>query len=299
MTLRTRTQLIQIKDVVQLTATFRDTHGLPIDPDSVPQITITSPTGLVIVGPTSAGVMRLGVGHYQFSYAVGFTGPLGVWQDLWQTTIEGFFVQASFEFVVNTTDQPALNTDGYEHLGDEIPFDYGQIEITNINKLLKSLRARLNSRGKSKRKDEFGNVIYVDCDIFSVDTLVTFLATSLTNFNEIPHWTAFTFADTGFVNQFLEVLVEGATIWALASQALIERASELAITDQGINFNPPTTSELLNTQFGTQLTAYNEKLKFIKNTFKPFPLGLGSFSILNSPNPRIRALRHLRSRQIL
>lgn len=298
MTLRTRREFISPKDTVQLTATFKGTDGLPIDTDSFPQITIVTPDGLVSVGPTSAGMMRLGVGHYQFNYDIGFTGPLGVWSDVWVGLVQGFRVEATFDFVVVLSDQPALNTDGYYHLGDDVGFDYSQLEIFNINKLLKTLRARLNSRGKTKSKDAFGNVIYVDCDIYTVDTMVALLANSITIFNEIPHWTMFTFADTQFLDQFHEILVEGAVLWALASQALIERGREAVITDNGISFTPPTVSELLNTQWSTALTAYNDRLKFIKNSFKPHPLGLGRFSMLNSPNPQIRNLRLLRARQI-
>lgn len=298
MATRTRTEFIQPKDTVSLTATFRGTDGLPIDTDSFPQITIVQPSGGIVLGPTSAGMGQISTGKYQFDYTVGFTGPYGVWIDQWDATIQGFSVSASFNFVVHFTETPALMTDGYYALGDDPGFDYTQVEIFNINKLLKTLRARLNSRGKSKSTDAFGNVIYVDCDIFSVDQLVTFLANSITIFNEIPHFTFFTFADTMFIDQFHDVIVEGAVIWALASQALIERGREYSITDAGTSFTPPTMSEILNSQFSALLTLHNDKVKFIKNSFKPHPMGLGGYSTLNGINPQVRRLRHLRARQI-
>lgn len=300
MALKQRSELVDLKDTVQLTVTFRDQTGAPADTDSFPQITITQPSGLVSIGPTSAGVTRLGVGRYQFEYTIGFSpGSYGVWIDNWVATISGFRVEASFNFVVLHTDVPAMMTDGYYHLGSDTGFDFTQVEIFNINKLLKTVRARLNSRGKSKSTDSFGNITYVDCDIFSVDMLVTFLASSITLFNEIPHFTFFTFADSSFINQFHDVLVEGAVLMALGSQALIERGKEIVISDNGISFTPPTMSELLNTQYGTLLTHNYEKVKFIKNSFKPFPLALGSFHIGSSNNPMFRNLRLLRQRQII
>lgn len=299
MTLRTRTELIDIKDTVQLTATFKDQTGTPADLDSFPTITITDPTGLVVVGPTSAGMQKVSTGKYQYNYEIGFSpGNYGVWVDNWVGYMNSFRIEGSFNFVVSHTEQPGLNTDGYYHLGDDIGFDYTQTEIFNINKLLKTLRARLNSRGLSKKVIN-GETTYITCDIFSVDSLVSFLANSITIFNEIPHITFFTFADTQFVDQFHDVIVEGAVIWALASQALIERGAEYSITDNGINFTPPTMSELLNTQFTTLLTLHNDKVKFIKNSFKPFPIGLGSYSVSNGLNPAFRRLRALRARQII
>lgn len=299
MAIRTRTEFIEPKDTVSLTATFRNEAGVLTDTDSFPMITIIQPSGLVAVGPTSAGVSKISTGKYQFDYKIGFTGPLGVWADIWRTQMQGFNIEATFNFVVNTTQQPALNLDGYFHLGDSVPFDYSQTEIQNINKLLKTLRARLNSRGKSKSKDKFNNVIYVDCDIFSVDVLTTFLANSLTMFNEIPHFTLYTFADSEFVNQFHNVLVEGATLMALASQALIERGLEYNITDSGINFSPPTISELLNTQYSALLTAHQEKVKFIKNSLKPHPIGSGTFNVNAGANPSFARLRHRKQGQII
>lgn len=301
MTLRTRTELIQPKDTVQLTATFRDQFGAPADTDTFPQISIISPSGLVMVGPTSAGVMKLSTGKYQYNFDIGFSlGNLGVWADQWTGFINTNKIEATFNFVVNNTDQPGLDSDGYQHLGDEFAMDFSQTEIFNINKLLKTLRARLNSRGIKKSKDSFGNDIYVNCDIFSVDALVTFLANSITLFNEIPHFTYFTFENTEFVKQFMDVLVEGAVIWALASQALIERGGEASISDSSINYVPPTLSELLNTQSSALMTFHMEKLKFIKNSFKPHPLGLGGFSLSGSGrNPAIAKLRHMRERQII
>lgn len=299
MALKTRTEQIDIKDTVQLTATFKNELGVATDLDAFPQITITTPSGLISVGPTSAGVSKISTGKYQYDYTIGLAGPYGLYSDNWIGFLDSFRIEATFNFIVLHTDIPQLNTDGYYHIGDDPGLNFSQIEIQNINKLLKTLRARLNSRGKSKSKDKFNNVIYVDCDIFSVDVLTTFLANSLTMFNEIPHFTLYTFTDSEFVNQFHNVLVEGATLMALASQALIERGLEYNITDSGINFSPPTISELLNTQYSALLTAHQEKVKFIKNSLKPHPIGSGTFNVNAGANPSFARLRHRKQGQII
>lgn len=299
MAIKARGELIDVTDQVNLTVQFRDVSGNPIDTDSFPTISIVQPSGLVALAPTSAGVARLDVGKYSYIYTVPINGPYGVYNDVWTGFINGFRIQTTFEFVVLHTQVPAINTDGYAHLGDDPGFDYSQSAIKNINKLIKSLRARLNSAGKAKSVDGYGNVIYVDCDIFSIDMLVTFLATALWDFNQVPFFTFFQFDDDNFVEQFGEILVEGATLYSLASKALIERGREFQITDNGLNFNPPTVSELMNTQYSTLLSHYWEKLKYIKNSLRPAPRGLGVFSMNSAINPAFARLRHLRARRLI
>lgn len=300
MVIRSRTELIDVTDQVDLTIQFRDSLGNAIDTDSYPQISIIQPSGLIALAPTSTGVARVSTGKYSFIYTIPINGPYGIFTDIWIGYVGGTRVEASFQFVVNHTDIPALNTDGYVHLGDDPGFDYSQAALKNINKLIKSLKARLNSAGKAKSYDTYGNVTYVDCDIFSVDVLTTFLATALWEFNQIPYFTNFTFDEDYFIHQFGEILVEYATLQALASKALIERGREFQITDNGLNFNPPTVSELLETQYATLLTHYYDKIKYIKNSLRPHPKGLGTFSMTaGGLNPAIRRLRHLRERRIL
>lgn len=150
-------------------------------------------------------------------------------------------------------------------LGDPSDFDFSQTEIKNINRLLKLLKMRLASAGKSKSFDKDGNVVYVDTDIFSTDHLVGFLVLSLSDFNQTPAFTYFRFDDTRCIEFFTEVLISGAALYALASQALIERGREFQITDNGITFDPPNISEMLNTQYATLLNTHFEKIKAIKN----------------------------------
>jgi hypothetical protein len=299
MAIKARGELIDVTDQVNLTVQFKDGSGNPINTDSFPQVSIIQPSGLVLLAPTSAGVAQVSPGKYSYIFTVPINGPYGVFNDIWTGYINGFRVETTFSFVVAHTQMPAINTDGYVHLGDDPGFNYSQAAIKNINKLIKSLRARLNSSGKAKSKDGYGNVIYVDCDIFSVEVLTTFIATALWEFNQIPYFTFFQFDDDNFVEQFGEILVEGATLYALASKALIERGREFQITDNSINFNPPTVSELLNTQYSGLLTAYIDKLKYIKNSLRPAPKGLGTFSMNSAINPAFARLRHLRARRLI
>jgi hypothetical protein len=298
MAIKARGELLTPTDVVNLTVQFYDTMGNPANTTGFPQVSLIQPSGLVALGFTSAGVSQLDVGKYLYQFSVPYNGPYGAWNDIWQGMVGGNVITNTLTFIVEDGDIPAINQDGYWHLGDDIGFNYSQNAIYNINKLLKLLKARLNNDGKAKSTDQFGNTIYVDCSIFSVDMLVTFLAGALSDFNMTPYFTRFRFDDTQFIDQFLEILVEGATLTALASQALIERGREFAITDQGISFVPPTVSELLNTQWTTQLTNYWEKLKMIKASMRPSPLGLGTMGMNSGMNPQFRKLRHLRQRQI-
>lgn len=298
MTIKARGELIDVTDQVNLTIQFKDQTGTAIDTDSFPQISIVQPSGLVALAPTSVGVAKVSTGKYSYIYTAPINGPYGVYNDVWLGYINGYRVETTFNFVVTHTQVPAINMDGYAHLGDDPGFDYSQAAIRNINKLLKALKARLNSSGKALSKDAYGNNIYVDCDIFSYDMLVTFLSTALWDFNQVPYFTFFQFDDDNFVEQFGEILVEGATLYSLASKSLIERGREFQLTDNGLNFNPPTVSELMQTQYSALLAHYWEKLKYIKNSLRPAPRGLGVFSMNSGINPAFARLRHLRARRL-
>jgi hypothetical protein len=299
MVIKARGELIDVTDQVNLTVQFKDSNGNPINTDSYPKISIIQPSGLVALAPTSVGVTQIGTGKYSYIFTIPINGPYGVFNDVWVGFVNGFRVETTFSFVVNHTQTPSINSDGYIHLGDDPGFQYSQLALKNINKLVKSLRARLNSSGKAKSADSYGNTIFVDCDIFSTDMLVTFLASSLWDFNEVPYFTSFDFDDVGFIEQFGKILVEGATLEALASKALIERGREFQFTENGLNFNPPTVSELMTTQYSTLLSHYWEKLKYIKNSLRPAPRGLGVFSMNSGMNPAFARLRHLRSRRLI
>jgi hypothetical protein len=293
-----RSEIIQPGDNVMLRARFTGPDGIEADLDAFPTVTVIQPSGGVAVGPTSTGVMRIGVGEYQFSYSVGLFPPIGTWRDIWRGIIAGYEVIGEFTFTTFTSQLPTINTDGYKKLGDDPGYNFSQTAICNINNLLKSLRRRLKSQGKARRTDEFGNVIYKDCDVFTVDELVAFLCQALSMFNEIPHFTMFTWEDTPIIEQFHDVLVQGGLYLALGAQALIERGREFQINDNGVGFTPPTISELLNTQYQKEMDSWYDKVKLIKANCKPSPLGLGTLSFVGGASPQIRRLRHLRARQI-
>lgn len=301
MVLKSRGQTLDLNDQVQLTVQFKDGSGSPVDLDALPFISIQQPNGNVLLTSTNTGVTRIAAGKYSYLFTIPYNGAstYGVWIDTWTGTSSGFYIEQSFQFVVVGNQIPAINSDGYHHLGDDVPFNYSQQAIQNINKLIKSLKARLNSSGKSVSKDQYGNTIYVNCDIFSVDQLVTFLATALTDFNQTPYFTFYQFDDCQFVDQFFEILVEGATLYALSSKALIEKGTEVNIQDNGLSFQPATVADMLNSQYGTLLTHYWEKLKMIKNSLRPSPRGLGTFTMTaGGASTHIRKWRHLRARQL-
>lgn len=297
--LKPRSQIISPTEGVSLRAQFYDLTGTPVDLVAAPQVSIIQPSGNVVIAPTSVGVYRVDTGLYGFDYITPLQVSQGVWVDLWRGQIpSGQTVVKEFNFTVFYTQTPLTNSDGYWALGDDVPFNYSQTAILNINKLLKGLKARLKSSGKSAGTDQFGNPIYVDCDIYSIDQLVTFLAESLSMFNQIPHFTAFEFHHTEIITIFYDILVQGATLLALSSQALIERGREYAISDNGVSLTPPTISELLNTQWSTELSNYMEKCKITKVSMKPVAIGLGSLTGSVARAPQFARLRWLRARQI-
>lgn len=292
--IRGRGEFVDVTDQINLTVTFKDQDGNPIDTDSLPKISIIQPNGMILLAPTSVGVSKESTGKYAYLFTIPINGPYGVFQDVWVGFVNGFRIEAQFSFVVSPTQMPAINTDGYAHLGDVTPFDYSQTAIKNINKLIRSLRMRLNSSGKSLSKDKFGNEIWVSCDIFSVDVLTTSLSTALWDFNQVPYFTFFEFNNTAFVEQFGEILVEGATLYCLSSKALIERGREFTFTDNSINFNPPSVAEMQMTQYSTLLSHYWEKLKMIKASLRPAPRGLGTMTSNSAGNPHVMRARRRR-----
>jgi len=140
----------------------------------------------------------------------------------------------------------------------------------NIDKLVDLVEAALNSRGKAKSNDALGNVIYIDSSVYSKQALEAFIQLSISQFNQIPHFTFFTLEDQKFIDLFTEVLVEGAILYALSSQALLERGREFKIEDHGVYMDPPAVSEMLSTQYSILLTHHFEKLKLIKGEIQTF-----------------------------
>jgi hypothetical protein len=99
-TIKNRGRGVQPTEAIQLIAKFYDANGVLADLDSFPTISIIQPDGNVIFSPTSAGVFRLAVGTYGFLYDVPYTTNSGVYIDFWQGTLNGFALQAQFNFIV-------------------------------------------------------------------------------------------------------------------------------------------------------------------------------------------------------
>lgn len=301
-TIKARGELLDVLDQVNLTVSYKDSTGAFVDPDIFPLFSLIQPDGRVFMNPTRAGVEKIDVGRYRYVLSIPFNASFGIWNDIWQASINGDFFENSFMFAVLGTEVPASpNSDGYAHLGDASPYEFSQVEIKNLNFLLKMLRARLNSDGKTLTKDQFGNEIYITCSAFSTDTLVALLALSLSNFNVQPHFTNFTWYDTDFINLYGAVLVEHAAASALLSKALIERGAESTITSQGITFTPASMGDMLKGQGSELYTAVNAKILDLKKSLRSFPIGLGSFSMYSgqAKNSVISKLKHLRERRLI
>lgn len=141
----------------------------------------------------------------------------------------------------------------------------------NLDRLVGFLKNRLRSSGKEKIFDTNGNGIYIDADIYGKEVLESFLELSVSNFNQVPTFTSFTLKNDDFVDLFADVLVEGATLYALSSQALIERGREFQTTlDNSINLNPLSIADMLNVQYSMLLAHYWEKVKTIKARITEF-----------------------------
>jgi hypothetical protein len=303
--LTSRGQIAMPGDTLQLLTQFRDPlTGAPVDLVSFPQYSIEQPSGNIIAPWRSVGVYRLGVGLYGLDFPIDPHPPIGVWSDHWRgvslngnNAIDGYNLYNDHNFVVHMTQMPASNSDGYVSLGDEPGFDFSQNATKNLNRLLWILKQRLNSSGKALMKDEQGNEQLVDCDIYTIPQLITFLIASMSAFNMIPHFTNYSYEDTDFIGTFGEILVRHALIYALASKALIERGREFQITDNGVSFQPPGVSDILSTQYSNEYTQWKDHVDLIKKNFKPSPLGLGTLRPM-AASPQYLRLRHLKSRSV-
>ena len=92
---------------------------------------------------------------------------------------------------------------GTVRLGDDVNFDFSEEELKGVNILLKYLKCRLRSDGRKPKRDKFGafvldgygSIVYEECNVFSDEILACFLCSALSEFNMIPFFTSYTFAD--------------------------------------------------------------------------------------------------------
>lgn len=293
---------------VKLEIQYFDVNGDPVEPDSTPEVRIVDTNGSVILDYTSEDVYRQEPGLYQIEYEVPSGATVGMWMDEWRASIGEQSLDTVFVFTVVNAETGVVETTGPGRImiADDVVFDFSDEEIYGINILLKFLKARLNSTGTKPARDQFGAFIYdaygevvtEECNVFDDEVLVTFLCQALSEFNMIPFFTAYTFADHVIQSLFAQAIVEGAYIIALASQSLIEKGRDFTISDGGINYQPPQLGDFLQTHYNNWLTSYRERLKFIKNSIRPGPQSFGTYTNIASGAPAFTRLRHLRARRI-
>ncbi|MFA5049004.1 MAG: hypothetical protein WC516_08325 [Patescibacteria group bacterium] len=281
---------------IALEIEIRDVMGNDIDPDAIPNVSIIDSHNSVIRPLSPINVSKLSIGKYRFNYTTSPLASLGIWIDRWQVVVSGETTNVDLSF--NVLDHTAAISYAGAQIGDNPNVSYSEDEIIGINMLLAILKARLKNNLQVETIDAYGNIEYVDCNVFTNDELVWFLNCSLQEFNQTPHFTDFHFSNEVIYNRYCHVIVEGACILAWAAQMLIEAGREFTITDNGITMNPPPLSTTLNNEMSQFLNAHRENLKFIKGCIKPSPVGFGSFRVLAS-NPSWMRLRHLRERRII
>ena len=281
-------------------------NGLETDTDQMPYIKITDANGEVQLASTQTGVTREDTGLYKYSYSIQKGAAEGLWEDEWVSTINGTTITNNFSFLVMDSSDLTEAT-GSVRLGDDVNFNFSDEELKGINILMKYLKCRLRSNGRKPKRDSFGafvldgygSIVYEECNVFSDEILACFLCSALSEFNMIPFFTSYTFADGVIKTLFSSMIVEGAYVIALASQALVEKGRDFSISDGGINYQPPQLGDFLASQYNNFLSNYRERLKFVKNNIRPGPQGFGTFTNLASGAPAFTRLRHLRSRRII
>lgn len=284
---------------VDIYVRFVDAAGNPVNADETPQVKITDTNGVVRQSFSNLGISLVDdPGLYKLEYLIPLSGPDGYWNDVWKAEIGGEEIQSTFEFQVISAGSLSEGEEPTFAPGDEFEHVFTKEEVLCINKLLKILKKRLKNDGVRKVPDGEGGFIEEKCSVFSDSELICFLINSLSEFNSYPHFTNFTFSDPVICDLFLDIIIQGALLLALAAQALIEKGREFSITDNGVTYQPPAVSDILNNQYSAQLADYKEKLKIIKTNIKPTPKGLGTFRV-TSISPAFLRLRHLRQRQIL
>jgi len=298
----TTSRQVIVGSTIVLEIDIRDAMGNRADADSLPEVAIIDSEDAVLRARSSTNVTRIDEGRYRLAYLVPGSGHAGIWIDHWYATLNGFETEASLNFIV-LTNSAEIEMAG-DQIGDDARVTYTEEEIIGLNKLLAMLKARLKNDTYVESIDEHGVTQFVHCPIFTDTELTWFLNCSLSEFNQTPHFTDFMFSDNvisgrdGGIGRYSHILVEGAAILAVAAQMLIEAGKEFVITDNGISMNPPPLSTTLNNQLSTFVANHMEKLKAIKCSIKPQPLGIGSFRVL-AISPNYLRLRHLRERRIV
>ena len=135
-----------------------------------------------------------------------------------------------------------------------------------MDKLIEALKVRLQSSGKMKHKDESGNDLFIEKDIFTDDQFTIALETSMSMLEqfEIPGYVDGSMPISVRQKKYQDLLVQGATIQLLAGMALVERGREFVMTDNGVRYSPPSVSEILITEWQFEYQMYLDKIRLMK-----------------------------------
>jgi hypothetical protein len=234
---------------IDLFVRFVDQFNDPINADHTPKVTIIDSNGTIRQSSSSAGISLFeDPGIYKLTYAIPENAPDAYWTDSWEAEIGTESITTNFSFLVSSTATILETTEPDYQPGDEIDFEFTHAEIDGLNVLLKILKRRLKSSGTRMVPDGAGGYVSSVCNVFNDDELTCFLVSSLSDFNSTPHITSYMFGDPAIYGVFADIIIHGANLLALAAQALIEKGREFVVTDNGISFQPPAVSEILNSQ---------------------------------------------------
>ena len=296
-----------VGEQVDLIVTYYGFSGSPTQTDSVPTVKIVDNNGNTIVQQTSIGIKNTSTGVYKYTFTVPTNVDSGclLWKDIWTASVDEVEIVNEFSFLVLS--ESDYVPPGSVKLGDDVNFDFSQEELNGINVLIKYLKCRLRSDGTKPKRDKFGAFMFdaygemltEECNVFSDEILACFLCQALSEFNSTPFFTSYLFSDQIIYKTFSNVIVEGAYVVALASQALVERGRDFTISDGGISYQPPQLGDFLQSHYQNWLTSYRERLKFIKASIRPSPSTFGTYSNLSSGSPAFARLRHIRQRKII
>lgn len=303
-----RDAAVQGQEVI-LQIQYFDSFSNKVAADETPTISIVDADGNTILDATDDDVENLGDGLYQYTYRIPAESDAGTWSDVWVATIDEAELETSFSFnvIVPTSGLSATTGPGKVRIADDVVFDFSDEELNGINILLKFLKSRLRSSGMKPSRDQFGafitdgygELVLEECNVFSDDILTAFLCQALSEFNSVPFFTAYSFADQIIQTLFSHIIVEAAHVYAIASQAIVEKGRDFTITDGGVNYTPPQLGDFLQSYYSNWLSSYRERIQFIKNSIRPGPRSFGTYSNMGSAAPAFARLRHLRSRRIL
>lgn len=280
-------------ETIRLEAQFKDSAQNHKDPAGFPTVAIIASNGMVARAATTSMVVRTAVGRYRLDYTIPTGLPDGVWFDQWSAVLDGYGLQANFDFAVDSSGNieatGATITTPLMKVGDLPCTLWDQEEIRGINILMNLLRFRLRN-----------TQILPDgrqCDVLSVNEMETYLQLALSELNITPQITTYQFSDPVVFSLAADLMVEGAYLRGLSALIPQQRGTEMVITDNGVSINPASISDAMSGIIGSLYTEYRAKMRSFKANHRPAAICLGTGNI-GAGNPRIRAMRSLKERNI-